>query len=569
MQHKTVSIAGIKTADLPEGTFIGWGAVFDNTDAHGDIIRRGAFATSLKSGQVTPLIWEHRSDDPRNYVGEVIEATETVEGLRITGKFDTDTEHGAAAYRAVKSRRVTGLSIGYVVRNSTKNTNGATELTDLDLAEISIVSRPANDRALIGAVKSAGQKTAPIRSALAKAAAARYNSETKGSTMMTTAKLDTLTKDRESQLALVKQILDAADELGRDLTTDEAASVEDATKEAKALDARIASAKADLSIIEQAKALAADIGDPLESGDANGDDAPSTKGKRVTFKGMGAKVATQMLGADGTKALAPSGAAVVGQEFEADPIALGRVATGLLDVLPVKQHASPEFSYMLQGTRTNNAAVVADGAVKPTSPLGLVKVDKSLAVVAHLSEGVPRYWLLDNESLQEFVDNELQFGLGLAVEAKVIADINATSGIQTQAFSTSPLQTIRKSLTKLEVAGLEPGAIVLNPVDFEGIELALASTNAIEHMSLPYDAATRRLFGVPIATTTSEPAGASHVLAKDAVVLDTDTQGVGVQWSENSNADDFSKNLIRARCEGRFATSVKSLLGVVVADLTA
>ena len=33
--------------------------------------------------------------------------------------------------------------------------------------------------------------------------------------------------------------------------------------------------------------------------------------------------------------------------------------------------------------------------------------------------------------------------------------------------------------------------------------------------------------------------------------------------------DNFSKNLIRARCEGRFGTSVFSPLGVVVGDLTA
>ena len=38
---------------------------------------------------------------------------------------------------------------------------------------------------------------------------------------------------------------------------------------------------------------------------------------------------------DGTKAVAPWDAAVVGQEFQADPVALGQVATGLLDVLPV------------------------------------------------------------------------------------------------------------------------------------------------------------------------------------------------------------------------------------------
>jgi hypothetical protein len=47
-----------------------------------------------------------------------------------------------------------------------------------------------------------------------------------------------------------------------------------------------------------------------------------------------------MLGPDGigTKALAPSGAAVVDQGFRPDPIALGKPAHSLLDVLPVQAH---------------------------------------------------------------------------------------------------------------------------------------------------------------------------------------------------------------------------------------
>ena len=51
------------------------------------------------------------------------------------------------------------------------------------------------------------------------------------------------------------------------------------------------------------------------------------------------------------------------------------------------------------------------------------------------------------------------------------------------------------------------------------------------------------------------------MLAVDAVVVDPDTQGVEVQWSESSNSDDFAKNLIRARCEGRFGTSVLESAG--------
>ena len=49
----------------------------------------------------------------------------------------------------------------------------------------------------------------------------------------------------------------------------------------------------------------------------------------------------------------------------------------------------------------------------------MVRFEQTLAVVAHLSDGIPRYWLLDSVALQQFVDNELTFGLQLAVEAKV------------------------------------------------------------------------------------------------------------------------------------------------------
>ena len=64
-----------------------------------------------------------------------------------------------------------------------------------------------------------------------------------------------------------------------------------------------------------------------------------------------------------------------------------------------------------------------------------------------------------------------------AVEAKVLADVNGTSGIQSQAYATSVLATLRKGITKLEVAGYTASAYVLHPTDWEGVE--------------PYDPATR------------------------------------------------------------------------------
>jgi hypothetical protein len=80
---------------------------------------------------------------------------------------------------------------------------------------------------------------------------------------------------------------------------------------------------------------------------------------------MGQQAANRIL--DGTKALSPSGASVVSQEFRANPISPGKPALSLLDVIPVVQHATPEISYLRQTTTTNNAAVTAAGSLKPTS----------------------------------------------------------------------------------------------------------------------------------------------------------------------------------------------------------
>ena len=72
-----------------------------------------------------------------------------------------------------------------------------------------------------------------------------------------------------------------------------------------------------------------------------------------------------------------------------------------------------------------------------------------------------------------------------------------------------------------------------------------------------------------MAVSVSEAPGTAHVLADQAVFLDVGNLGLQIQWSETSNATDFSQNLTGARCEVRFGTSALSPLGVVSCDLTA
>ena len=361
--------------------------------------------------------------------------------------------------------------------------------------------------------------------------------------------------------ALTQKALDE----GRELSQPESDQVKAALDEVRAIDARTKADKIDAADAASKKILGAL--DAMASGRyQQGDDT-----RRLTFtKSMAAGLADKMLANDGIggKALGPSGSAVVGQEFSPSPVELGKPANSLLAVLNVKTHSTPEFSYLRATTRTNAAAVVSEGGTKPTSVYSVVRVEDSLKVVAHLSDGIPRFWLLDNEALVTFITSELTYGLQVAIEAKVLADINAVSGLVLQTYATNTLTVLRKSLTTLETAGYEAGFFLVNPADWEAVELSLASTNAIEHLSLPYDPASRRLFGVPVVVSPAEAAGVSHTVGQGAVALDTDGRGVAVQWSETSNATDFATNTIRARCETRVATSIYRPDAVVKGDLT-
>ncbi|MDH3026410.1 HK97 family phage prohead protease [Gordonia alkanivorans] len=563
MNRKTLKVEGIKTAGLVEGTFEGFASCFDNVDSVGDVVRRGAFAKALKSGRVTPLIWEHRSEDPRAYVGEVVEARETDEGLAIKGRFDLDTEHGAAAYRQVKGRRVEGLSIGYIVRRSQKSADGHTELLDLDLLEVSVVARGANDRALVGAVKSVGTPTVAARSTLALTRHRILKSAlTEGTPMPNTARLERLIKGRDEQLALADSIIAGAEELKRDLTADEAADVETATEKAAGLDAQIKAAKADDDVMAEAMALAKSIGRPMRSTD---DDPKPTTG-HLPLTGRSVKALARSIARASidprSKALVANGSRTTAIELRDEIAEQGRPPQSILDVLPSRV-VGATYSYLRQTVRTNNAAPVATGGTKPTSTLTVESVDGKLTVIAHVSEQIDHYTLADNANLEGFVESEMLFGLRAALEDQIINGSGTapnlrgllnTSGIQTQSFSSSALTSIRKGITKLESLGYTPSVLAVSADDWEAIELLTASSGATDVRGVPVDAVTRRLWGVQAVVSTVLPAKTAILLDGSAVSIDLDGQ-VDTRWSD-SVGDDFTKNFVRARVESRFGLSV-------------
>lgn len=173
MDRASFSLRDIKLAgDATDMVFSGYGAVFNNIDSYGDMIVPGAFAATLAEAKSTgnwpAMLMQHggwgMGADDMTPVGIWTEMAEDGIGLKMTGKL-ADTPRGREAYALLKMDprpAITGLSIGYVAKTfeaRTKPEEPRRKLTKIDLYEVSLVTFPANPKARIEGVKSAGGLT--------------------------------------------------------------------------------------------------------------------------------------------------------------------------------------------------------------------------------------------------------------------------------------------------------------------------------------------------------------------------------------------------------------------------
>lgn len=128
----------------------GYASVFGIVDKHNDIISAGAFKKSIayfEKGRKIALLWQHKFDNP---IGVINLLVEDEYGLYVEATISNSTQQGREAYELIKSGVINGLSVGYqLVDYHYKENVKYRHITDLDLIEISLVTFPANNYAVI------------------------------------------------------------------------------------------------------------------------------------------------------------------------------------------------------------------------------------------------------------------------------------------------------------------------------------------------------------------------------------------------------------------------------------
>lgn len=135
-----------------DGTFTGVASAYgEPPDAYGDVIEPGAFTKTIAdhAGEVV-VLWQHDQTEPVGW--GMLEDGEG--GLTISGRLELELDTAKKAYIALSKKLVRGLSIGFKTIRK-KTVEGVRRLQEIKLYEVSLVTFPANERALITGVKSA------------------------------------------------------------------------------------------------------------------------------------------------------------------------------------------------------------------------------------------------------------------------------------------------------------------------------------------------------------------------------------------------------------------------------
>ncbi|QEO10559.1 phage major capsid protein [Protaetiibacter larvae] len=359
--------------------------------------------------------------------------------------------------------------------------------------------------------------------------------------------------------------VEAAKSSGRDLTPSEADAIERGSERAVEIKAQLnAIERGEKNAALMAGAGAGDYGfDAGINGRQHAEQSPA--GAKGFITPASIKSMTSAVAARGIKALVAGGSSTTAVALATDPIPLGQPNLGLLSLIPTKVRETPNYKYLRQTVRTNNAAVVAAGGTKPTSVYTVAEVAGALQVVAHLSEYVDKYLLDDNDDLERFLAGELQDGVIRKVTANAIAAFAATSGIQTQAFTDTAADSIYAGASKVSDLGYSPSLVILNVADYDAIRLSKDAEGRYFGGS-PFEGGARPgVWGFNTLISADQAAGEALVLDTSKVGISTDREGIQTVWDAISG---FDTNRVRARTEGRFATDVFSPAAVAKVTLT-
>ena len=276
----------------------------------------------------------------------------------------------------------------------------------------------------------------------------------------------------------------------------------------------------------------------------------------------------------------PSGTPGSFGTIQRDPIVIPPMRTRRVrDLFPARTTTAAVIEYFRMTGFSNNAAAVAERAAgnasfqaKPQSSFTFVGEQAPVRTLAHW-EAAHRNVLADEPQLRSIIDNELMYGLRLQEDDQILngdgvgenlLGVLQTAGIQTYDWSdgaATPVpdtkaDALRRAATLSLLAYYEPTGIVLNPNDWEDIELTKDLNGQYLIAVSVAMGGEPKLWRIPVIDTPAMPEGTALVGAFGTGAQLYDREQASIRVSEQ-HADFFVRNAIVILAEQRLALAVK------------
>ncbi|MDT0473003.1 phage major capsid protein [Streptomyces sp. DSM 41014] len=211
----------------------------------------------------------------------------------------------------------------------------------------------------------------------------------------------------------------------------------------------------------------------------------------------------------------------------------------------------------------NKAAVVPEGDTKPmTGPFTFDTITTTLKTVAHWVP-ITRQAADDNGQLMGYINGRLSYGLDYKRDRETLVGNGTT---EMQGVLTTPgigayqpgvgstdvkLITVRKARTQAELAMYPPDAVVMNPIDWQDIQLDEDANGSFRVITSVLDAgAATRLWGLTVVTTVAMTQGTALLGGFRMGATLWERQGITILMTD-SHADFFVKNTLVILAERR------------------
>lgn len=272
-----------------------------------------------------------------------------------------------------------------------------------------------------------------------------------------------------------------------------------------------------------------------------------------------------------------SGSAFI-QSDRADPAAMPTRRLTIRALLGRGNTGSNMIEYPRQTVRANNAATVAELALKPESNFGWELAQAKVQTIAHWV-GASRQVLDDGGQLRTMIDGELRYGLALKVETQILLGDGVGTNLlglipqataydaTGQAAGASKFDVLLRAIAQAEAADLPATGVVVNNADWLKMQ-GVKDGQGRYIGSGPMGTAMATAWGLDVAPSASMPVGKFLVgnFANAATIYD---RLLPVVLLSTEDRDNFIRNAVTILAEERLALAVRFPAALIYGDYSA